>query len=150
MGTLRIGDPFICGDYNGKVKSLLDDRGQPVKEAGPSTPVKVLGFTGLPNAGDEFLVMGSERETKQLSDERLEAKRASKLFVPQRATLETLLETAGGQKVLRMVLKCDTQGSLEAIVGALKQIETKKVNLDIIHSTVSSLSESDTLRASAS
>ncbi len=150
MGTLKVGDPFICGDYNGKVKSLMDDRGQPIKEAGPSTPVKVLGFTGLPNAGDEFLVMESEREAKQLSDERLEAKRATKLFVPQRATLETLLETAGGQKVLRIVLKCDTQGSLEALVGALKQIETKKVNLEIIHSAVGPISESDILLASAS
>src|SRR5438270_3173269 len=65
MGTLKIGDPFICGEYSGKVKSLLDDRGNQVKEAGPSTPVKVLGFTGLPNAGDEFLVMESERATKQ-------------------------------------------------------------------------------------
>jgi translation initiation factor IF-2 len=150
MGTLKVGDPFICGDYSGKVKSLLDDRGEPVKEAGPSTPVKVLGFTGLPNAGDEFLVMESEREAKQLSDERLEAKRASKLFVPQRATLETLLETAGGQKVLRIVLKCDAQGSLEALVGALKQIETKKVILEIIHSAVGPISESDILLASAS
>jgi translation initiation factor IF-2 len=150
MGTLKIGDPFICGDYNGKVKSLRDDRGQPVKEAGPSTPVKVLGFTGLPNAGDEFLVMQSERAAKQLSDERLEAKRASKLFVPQRATLETLLETPEGQKVLRIVLKCDTQGSLEAIVGALKQIESKKVSLEIIHSAVGPISESDILLASAS
>jgi translation initiation factor IF-2 len=150
MGTLKIGDPFICGDYNGKVKSLLDDRGQPVKQAGPSTPVKVLGFTGLPNAGDELLVMESERAAKQLSDERLEAKRASKLFVPQRATLETLLETPEGQKVLRIVLKCDTQGSLEALVGALKQIETKKVNLEIIHSAVGPISESDILLASAS
>ena len=150
MGTLRIGDPFICGDYNGKVKSLLDDRGQPVKKAGPSTPVKVLGFTGLPNAGDEFLVMESERAAKQLSDERLEAKRATKLFVPQRATLETLLETPEGQKVLRMVLKCDTQGSLEALVGALKQIESKKVNPELIHSAVGPISESDILLASAS
>jgi translation initiation factor IF-2 len=150
MGTLKIGDPFICGDYNGKVKSLLDDHGQPVKEAGPSTPVKVLGFSGLPNAGDEFLVMESEREAKQLSDERLEAKRASKLFVPQRATLESLLETAEGQKILRIVLKCDTQGSLEAIVGALKQIESKKINLEIIHSAVGPISESDILLASAS
>src|SRR5216110_1381326 len=150
MGTLKVGDPFICGDYNGKVKSLLDDRGQPVKKAGPSTPVKVLGFTGLPDAGDEFLVMDSERSAKQLSDERLEAKRATKLFVPQRATLESLLETAGGQKVLRIVLKCDTQGSLEAIVGALKQIETKKVNLEMIHSAVGPISESDILLASAS
>jgi translation initiation factor IF-2 len=150
MGTLKIGDPFICGDYSGKVKSLLDDRGQPVKEAGPSTPVKVLGFTGLPNAGDEFLVMESERAAKQLSDERLEAKRTSKLFVPQRATLESLLETAEGKKVLRIVLKCDTQGSLEALVGALKQIESKKVELEIIHSAVGPISESDILLASAS
>jgi len=150
MGTLKIGDAFICGDYSGKVKSLLDDHGQPVKKAGPSTPVKVLGFTGLPNAGDEFLVMESERAAKQLSDERLDAKRATKLFVPQRATLESLLETAGGQKVLRMVLKCDTQGSLEAIIGALKQIETKKVTLEMIHSAVGPISESDILLASAS
>ncbi len=73
MGTLKIGDPFICGDYGGKVKSLMDDRGKPIKEAGPSTPVKVLGFTGLPNAGDEFLVMESERSAKTLSEERLAA-----------------------------------------------------------------------------
>jgi translation initiation factor IF-2 len=150
MGTLEIGDPFICGDYNGKVKSLLDDRGQTVKRAGPSTPVKILGFTGLPNAGDEFLVMESERAAKQLSDERLEAKRTNKLFVPQRATLETLLETAGGKKVLRIVLKADTQGSVEAIVNALKQIESKKIDLEMIHSAVGPISESDILLASAS
>jgi len=150
MGTLKIGDPFICGDYSGKVKSLLDDRAKPVKQAGPSTPVRVLGFTGLPNAGDEFLVMESERGTKQLSDERLETKRTNKLFVPQRATLESLLETAGGRKVLRIVLKADTQGSVEAIVNALKQIETKKVDLEIIHSAVGPISESDILLASAS
>src|SRR6266550_3330334 len=150
MGTSKIGDPFICGDYSGKVKSLLDDRGKPVKQAGPSTPVKVLGFTGLPNAGDEFLVMESERATKQLSDERLETKRTNKLFVPQRATLETLLETAGGRKVLRIVLKADTQGSVEAIINALKQIESKKIDLEIIHSAVGPISESDILLASAS
>jgi translation initiation factor IF-2 len=150
MGTLKIGDPFICGDYSGKVKSLLDDRGKPVKQVAPSTPVKVLGFTGLPNAGDEFLVMESERATKQLSDERLETKRTNKLFVPQRATLETLLETAGGKKGLRIVLKADTQGSVEAIINALKQIESKKIDLEIIHSAVGPISESDILLASAS
>src|SRR5205823_3467064 len=121
MGTLKTGDPFICGDYSGKVKSLLDDEGRPIKEAGPSTAVKVLGFTGLPNAGDELLVMESERAAKTLSDERLDAKRANKLTVPQRATLESLLETAAGKKVLRIVLKCDAQGSLEALIGALGQ-----------------------------
>jgi translation initiation factor IF-2 len=150
MGTLKIGDPFICGDYAGKIKSLMDDRGQSVREAGPATPVKVLGFTGLPKAGDEFLVMESERMAKTLSDERLEAKRANKLSVPQRATLESLLEGPAGIKVLRIVLKCDAQGSLEALVGALQQIESKKIDLEIIHSAVGPISESDILLASAS
>jgi translation initiation factor IF-2 len=150
MGTLRIGDPFICGDYAGKIKSLMDDRGQPVLEAGPATPVRVLGFTGLPNAGDEFLVMDSERSAKALSEERLEAKRANKLAVPQRATLESLLEGPAGIKVLRIVLKCDAQGSLEALVGALQQIESKKIDLEIIHAAVGPISESDILLASAS
>jgi len=149
-GTLKIGDAFICGHYSGKVKSLLGDRGQPIKEAGPSTPVKVLGFTGLPNAGDEFLVMESERSAKTLSEERLQTKRADKLTVPQRATLESLLETAEGKKILRIVLKCDAQGSVEALVGALKQIESQKIDLEIIHSAVGPISESDILLASAS
>lgn len=150
MGTLKVGDPFICGDYAGKVKSLMNDRGEPMKEAGPSMPVKVLGFTGLPNAGDEFLVMESERSAKTLSEERLTAKRAEKLTTPQRATLESLLEAADGIKVLRIVLKCDAQGSLEALTGALTQIESKKVDLEIIHSGVGPISESDILLASAS
>ena len=150
MGTLKIGEPFICGDYWGKVKSLMDDQGNSVKEAGPSTPVKVLGFTGLPNAGDELLVMESERAAKTLSEERLEAKRAEKLSVPQRATLETLLEAADGKKVLRIVLKCDVQGSAEALVGSLQQIESKKIDLEIVHSGVGPISESDILLASAS
>ena len=150
MGTLKVGEPFICGDYWGKVKSLIDDRGQPLKEAGPAMPVKVLGFSGLPKAGEEFLVMESEREAKTLSEERLQAKRADKLSVPQRATLESLLEAPGGKKTLRIVLKCDVQGSLEALVGALQQIESKKVELDIIHAAVGPISESDILLASAS
>src|SRR3984893_12391303 len=150
MGTLKGGEPFICGDYGGKVKSLIDDRGEPVKEAGPSTPARVLGFTGLPNAGDEFLVMESERAAKTLSEERLESQRTEKLTVPQRATLESLLEAADGKKVLRMVLKCDVQGSVEALVGALRQIESKKVDLEIVHSGVGPISESDILLASAS
>jgi translation initiation factor IF-2 len=110
----------------------------------------VLGFTGLPNAGDEFLVMESERATKTLSDERLEAKRAEKLTVPQRATLETLLESASGKKILRLVLKCDTQGSVEALTAALQQIDSKKVDLEMIHAGVGPISESDILLASAS
>ena len=150
MGTLNVGDPFICGDYSGKVKSLMDDQGQQVKEAEPSTPVRVLGFTGLPNAGDELLVMSSEREAKSLSEERLEAKRAGKLSTPQRATLETLLEAADGKKLLRIVLKTDVQGSLEALTGALQQIDSKKIDLEIIHGGVGPISENDILLASAS
>jgi translation initiation factor IF-2 len=150
MGTLEVGEPFICGDYGGKVKSLVDDLGKPIKSAGPSTPVKVLGFTGLPNAGDEFLVMESEKSTKVLSEERLAARRAEKLSVPQRATLESLLETADGKKVLRLVLKCDAQGSLEALTASLGQIQSKKIDLEMIHSGVGPISESDILLASAS
>jgi translation initiation factor IF-2 len=150
MGTLKIGDPFICGHYAGKVKSLIDDRGKPLKEAGPSTPVKVLGFSGLPQAGDEFLVMESERSAKTLSEERLLGRRADKLAAPQRATLESLLEAADGKKHLRIVLKCDAQGSLEALTGALTQIESKKIDLEIIHAGVGPISESDILLASAS
>ena len=112
--------------------------------------MKVLGFTGLPNAGDEFLVMESERSAKTLSEERLQSKRTDKLSVPQRATLESLLEAADGKKILRIVLKCDAQGSLEAIAGALKQIESKKIDLEIIHAAVGPVSESDILLASAS
>ena len=150
MGTLKVGEPFICGDYGGKVKSLVDDRGKPLKSADPSTPVKVLGFTGLPNAGDELLVMESEKSTKVLSEERLAAKRTEKLSMPQRATLESLLEAADGKKVLRLVLKCDAQGSLEALVASLGQIQSKKIDLEMIHSGVGPISESDILLASAS
>ena len=150
MGTLKLGDPFICGDYGGKVKSLMDPQGKAIKEAGPGTPAKVLGFNGLPLAGDEFLVMNSEREAKTLSEERLTAKRTEKLSAPQRATLETLLEAADGKKILRIVLKCDAQGSLEALVGTLDQIESKKIDLEIVHSAVGPVSESDILLASAS
>jgi translation initiation factor IF-2 len=150
MGTLRTGDPFICGDYGGKIKSLMDDRGKPIKEAGPSTPVKILGFSGLPQAGDEFLVMESERSAKTLSEERLLERRADKLSAPQRATLESLLEAADGMKHLRIVLKCDAQGSLEALTGALGQIESKKIDLEIVHAGVGPVSESDILLASAS
>ncbi|HZC34029.1 MAG TPA: translation initiation factor IF-2, partial [Chthoniobacterales bacterium] len=86
MGTLKVGQPFICGNYWGKVKSLISDTGQNVREAGPATPIKVLGFTGLPNAGDELLVMESERSARTLGEERLLELRNQKLAMPQRAT----------------------------------------------------------------
>src|SRR6476660_8248910 len=152
MGTLRVGDAFICGNYWGKIKQLINDIGKPIKEAGPATPVKVLGFSGLPNAGDEMVVMESERAARLLSEERLFDIRNSKLAAPQRATLENLFANiAEGQKpTLQMVLKGDVQGSLEALVGALKEIPQSKITLDIIHSAVGPITESDVLLASAS
>jgi translation initiation factor IF-2 len=151
MGTIKVGQPFICGNYWGKVKSLLSDSGQNVKEAGPSTPVRVLGFTGLPNAGDELLEMESERSARTLGEERLMELRSQKLAMPQRATLESLFDTMGdGKKQLQIILKCDVQGSAEAISAALNQIESKKINLEIIHAGVGPISESDVLLATAS
>src|SRR6516164_5149071 len=151
MGTLRVGQPFICGSFWGKVKSLINDAGQSVKEAKPATPVKVLGFTGLPSGGEELTVMDAEKSVKALSEERLADLRNQKLSMPQRATLESLFETLGdGHKTLQIILKCDVQGSAEALTSALNQIESKKIDLEIIHVGVGPISESDVLLATAS
>jgi translation initiation factor IF-2 len=151
MGTLKIGQPFICGTYWGKVKSLMEDSGSNAKEAGPATPVKVLGFTGLPNAGDELLVMESEKSARTLGEERLIEFRNEKLSMPQRATLESLFDTiGGGRKNLQIILKCDVQGSAEAITASLGKIESRKIDLEIIHTGVGPISESDVLLATAS
>ncbi|GAB4175865.1 MAG: translation initiation factor IF-2 [Terrimicrobiaceae bacterium] len=152
MGTLRVGDPFICGNFHGKIKQLINDLGKPVKNAGPAQPVKVLGFSGLPSAGDELAVMENERAARMLSEDRIESIRANKLAAPQRATLENLFENiAEGQKPsLRIVLKGDVSGSVEALVGALSDLPQQKVSLEIIHSAVGPITESDVLLASAS
>jgi translation initiation factor IF-2 len=152
MGTLKAGQPFICGKYSGKVKLLMDDRGKPLKEAGPSTPCKVLGFSGLPNAGDELVGMESDRDAQRLSDERLEEERMGKLTTPQRATLESLFDdlAEGQRKKLKVVIKGDVQGSLEALITSLEDIQSKKIDLDIVHAAVGPISESDIQLAGAS
>ena len=152
MGTLKIGSPFICGDYSGKVKGLVDDRGKNMKEAGPAMPARVIGFSGMPNAGDELIVMEDERSAQRLSVERLEAKRLGKLTQPKRATLESLFDTiAEGKKpTLTLIIKGDVQGSMEAIINSLGQIKTNKVELNIVHSAVGAISESDVLLGAAS
>jgi translation initiation factor IF-2 len=151
MGTLKVGQPFICGNFWGKVKSLINDVGENVKEAGPATPVKVLGFTGLPNAGDELTAMESEKSVRTLSEERLADLRSQKLAMPQRATLESLFDSMGdGRKTLLLILKCDVQGSAEALAASLNQIESKKIDLELIHIGVGPISESDVLLATAS
>jgi translation initiation factor IF-2 len=151
MGTLKVGQPFICGSFWGKVKSLINDVGENVKEAGPATPVKVLGFTGLPNAGDELTAMESEKSVRTLSEERLADLRNQKLAMPQRATLESLFDSMGdGRKSLLLILKCDVQGSAEALAASLNQIESKKIDLELIHVGVGPITESDVLLATAS
>jgi translation initiation factor IF-2 len=151
MGTLKVGQPFICGSFWGKVKSLISDTGENVKEAGPATPVKILGFTGLPNAGDELTAMESEKSVRTLSEERLVDLRNQKLAMPQRATLESLFDSMGdGRKSLLLILKCDAQGSAEALTASLNQIESKKIDLELIHIGVGPITESDVLLATAS
>jgi translation initiation factor IF-2 len=151
MGTLKVGQPFICGSFWGKVKSLINDVGENVKKAGPATPVKVLGFTGLPNAGDELTAMESEKSVRTLSEERLADLRNQKLAMPQRATLESLFDSMGdGRKSLLLILKCDVQGSAEALAASLNQIESKKIDLELIHVGVGPITESDVLLATAS
>ena len=149
-GTIKVGQPFICGPHSGKVKSLFDDAGQPVKSAGPATPVKVLGFTGLPNAGEEFVVTESDRQARLLGDERHVEQRTAKLVRPERATLESLMQTGAEAKVLRIILKADVQGSAEALAHSLGQIESKKVTLEVVHAAVGPISESDVNLATAS
>ncbi len=151
-GTLRVGDSFLCGNFWGRVKSLINDQGKPIKDAGPAMPVKILGFTGLPNAGDEFVVMPSEKDARILSEERIADDRRNTLARPQRATLESLMHNFGKEqaKKLQVILKTDVQGSLEAIIASIDQIETKKVDVEIIHAAAGPITESDVLLASAS
>ncbi|HEX8371809.1 MAG TPA: translation initiation factor IF-2 [Chthoniobacterales bacterium] len=152
VGTLKLGDPFICGNFSGKVKAMTTDTGASVKTAGPSTPVKVLGFTGVPASGDEFLVMDSEKAAKALGEERLHSVRQTKLAAPARATLENLFDAMADEqhKLLEVILKCDVHGSLEAVSASLNDIKSKKINLRIIHSGVGPITESDVLLGTAS
>ncbi|MEY2410018.1 MAG: translation initiation factor [Verrucomicrobiota bacterium] len=152
-GTLRIGDAMICGVHYGKVRALIDEDGQRLKEAGPSVAVKVLGLNGIPEAGTEFSILENDRTARDLAMTRADEARAL-AAQEQRAkvTLENLFDTLAetSAKVLKVVVKADTQGSVEAIVEALKKIEAEKVSLEVIHSAVGTITESDVLLASAS
>lgn len=151
-GTLRVGDVIICGQHYGKARALINEEGQRLKEAGPSVAVRVLGLNGVPEAGLEFSVVEDEKAARHLAEERtFEAKQAAG-EARQKVTLETLFATldASQAKTLKVVVKADTQGSVEAIVDALKKIETAKVSLEVIHSAVGTITESDVMLASAS
>lgn len=151
-GTLRVGDILICGHFWGKVRALINEEGKRLKEAGPSVAVKVLGLNGIPEAGLEFSVVENEKSVRALAEQRGEEARNQGKEKRTKVTLENLFDAlaADAAKVLRVVVKGDAQGSVEAIVEALKKIETDKVSLDVIHSAVGTITESDVLLASAS
>jgi translation initiation factor IF-2 len=151
-GTLRVGDVVICGPYWGKVRALISEEGTRQKEAGPSVAVKILGLNGIPEAGLEFSVLEDEKNARDLADQRTQEARTQSTEIRAKVTLENLFATldASQAKMLKVVVKADTQGSVEAIVEALKKIEGGLVSLEVIHSAVGTITESDVLLASAS
>jgi translation initiation factor IF-2 len=151
-GTLRVGDVIICGQFYGKARALINEEGKRLKEAGPSVAVKVLGLNGVPEAGLEFTVVQDEKAARELAAQRAQDFKTRNLEARSKVTLENLFATLDSQagKTLKVVVKADTQGSVEAIVEALKKIESDKVTLEIIHSAVGTITESDVALAAAS
>jgi translation initiation factor IF-2 len=151
-GTLKVGVPFICGPYAGKVKTMLNDLGEQVKEAGPATPVEIIGFAELPHVGDELVQMKNERAAKKLSEERLEEKRNVRLVRPKQSRMEDLMSMVEGDNTiqLKIILKGDVQGSVQAIENAINQIKSDKVEPRFIKSAAGAITENDILMASSS
>ena len=152
QGTLKVGQSFIVGPHWGKVKALVNDRNETIKYVLPGMPAELIGFNDMPHVGDEVVVMDSERVVKKLSEERLEELRQKKLHVPRRSTLESLFATIAENKSksLKIVLRTDVQGSVEAITKCLTEIKSDKISLDILQAEPGAISESDILLASAS
>jgi translation initiation factor IF-2 len=151
-GTLRVGDPFVTGLYSGRVRAMLDERSNPVKEAGPSMPVQVLGLAGLPTAGDSFYSVESERQARDISQKRQQLRREQDFHRGKRVSLVDIHEQiqAGQVQELRLILKGDVDGSVEALHDSLMQIVSDEVRTNVIHRGVGAISESDVLLASAS
>lgn len=153
-GTLHRGDSLVFGQHWGRVKTMYDEYGKEFSEASPSTPVEITGLSGLPEAGQEFIVVKSEREAREISEARSEGLRQSNLLLQQKrkTTMENLLQQASpsGKKILNVILRADVQGSLEALKAAILKIESEKVELAIIFASVGEVSESDVQLAAAS
>lgn len=152
-GTLHQGDTFVCGVFSGRVRAMFNDQGRKVKEAGPSIPVEVQGFEGVPEAGEEFICLEDEKLARRIAESRAVKLRERELAKQSRVTLETFLSRKADDQealVLNLVVKSDVQGSLEAIVDALNKQSTEKVRINIIHGGTGAITESDILLASAS
>ncbi|HEX4113260.1 MAG TPA: translation initiation factor IF-2, partial [Stellaceae bacterium] len=151
-GTLKVGDIFVSGSEWGRVRALLDERGQTIGEAGPATPVEVLGLNGVPLAGDDFIVAENETRARDIADYRQRVRRDKQAAGAGRGTLEQLFAQAasGGKKELAVVVKSDVQGSLEAITASLEKLGTDEVVTRVLHAAVGGISESDVILAKAS
>ncbi len=152
-GTLKVGDVILCGENYGKVRALINEDDKRMQSAGPSHAVKVLGLNGVPDAGAEFVVLSNEKQAREEAAKRIqEAREAAAQESRPKVSLENLFSTLAenSAKVLKVVVKADTQGSLEAIVDALNKIESDKVSLEVIHNAVGTVTESDVLLCSAS
>ena len=153
-GTLRGGDNFICGMYSGRVRALQDERGRGVKEAGPSSPVQVLGFEGVPLAGDSFTVVADSAHARDIAQKRQRLGREAQNRRTSRAgmTLEEFFkqkEAAGGAAALRLIIKADQGGPAEALADALSQLSTSEVRVEVVHRGVGAITDSDVLLAKA-
>ncbi len=151
-GTLKLGDSFIVGNTFGKIRAMFDDRGRAILEAGPSTPVEILGLEGMPDAGDSFLVMADRDKAKDIAQYRKLKEREAQLAKSSRVSLEGLAEQIkqAGMKDLNLILKGDVQGSVEVLADSLQRMSTEKVRVRVLHSGVGAITESDVLLASAS
>ncbi len=151
-GTLKLGDPFVAGIYPGKVRAMFDENGNPVQEAKPSDPVEVIGFSGLPVAGDPFQVTESEKIAKQIGQKRQELKRMEEAKNVKKVTLENLYDQIkeGEIQEFKVIIKADVQGSVEALKDALTKLSNEKIRLNCIHSGVGAINESDVVLAAAS
>jgi translation initiation factor IF-2 len=151
-GTLQPGDYFVVGQHSGKVKAMLDDKGRKIKEAGPSIPVEVQGLSGVPSAGDEFVVVTDEKMARSVSQVRALKARESELGATSKISLDKLFEqmNEGDVQELRVVLRADVQGTLEAFAKAAEDLSTKSIKVRILHEGTGTITESDILLASAS
>ena len=151
-GTLRVGDVFVAGAESGKVRALIDDKGNRLEEAGPSTPVEVLGLDGVPSAGDDIVAVEDEARAREISGYRQRVEREARAKAGARGTLEQMFSAikAGEAKELPVVIKGDVQGSVEAIIGALEKIGNDSVKVRVLHAAVGALNESDITLAKAS
>ena len=151
-GTLKIGDYLLAGKHSGKVRAMFDDKGNNLKEAGPSTPVSILGLDGAPQAGDKFNVFDDEREAKQIASKRSQLQREQSVRTQKTLTLDEIGRriALGDFKELNIILKGDVDGSVEALTDSFQKLSTEEIQVNILHKGVGAITESDVLLASAS